>query len=124
MRRRQRGVAIITALLVVMLAAGIAAYLLSQQSRALTRAARATERAQAMQYAAPTLDWARSALFQLQKSTPRVDLTQPWARGLAAIPPTRPPIGSTPTTNLSAQVARKIRRICRCKAPIAPPIAA
>ncbi len=86
MRRRQRGVAIITALLVVMLAAGIAAYLLSQQSRALTRAARATERAQAMQYAAPTLDWARSALFQLQKSTPRVDLTQPWARGLAAIP--------------------------------------
>ena len=85
-RHRQRGVAIITALLVVMLAAGIAAFLLAQQSRALTRAARATERAQAIQYAAPTLDWARAALFQLQKSTPRIDLTQPWARGLAAIP--------------------------------------
>lgn len=85
-RHRQCGVAIITALLVVMLAAGIAAFLLAQQSRALTRAARATERAQAIQYAAPMLDWARAALFQLQKSTPRVDLTQPWARGLAAIP--------------------------------------
>ncbi len=85
-RHRQRGVAIITALLVVMLAAGIAAFLLAQQSRALTRAARATERAQAIQYAAPTLDWARAALYQLQKSTARVDLTQPWARGLAAIP--------------------------------------
>jgi len=83
---RQRGVAIITALLVVMLAASIAAFLLAQQSQALTRTARAGERAQAALYAAPTLDWARSALFQLQKSTARVDLTQPWSQGLKAIP--------------------------------------
>lgn len=86
MRARQQGVAIITALLVVMLAASIAAFLLSQQSQALTRTERAGERAQASLYAAPTLDWARSALFQLQKAGPRVDLSQPWAQGLNAIP--------------------------------------
>ena len=40
-RPPQRGAAIITALLVVMLAATIATYLLAQQSRALTRTARA-----------------------------------------------------------------------------------
>ncbi|MEP7157070.1 MAG: type II secretion system minor pseudopilin GspK [Betaproteobacteria bacterium] len=83
---KQHGVAIITALLVVMLAASIAAFMLAQQSQALTRTERAAERAQATLYAAPTLDWARSALFQLQKSGPRVDLTQPWAQGLNAIP--------------------------------------
>ncbi len=85
-RNRQSGVAIITALLVVMLAAGIAAFLLAQQSQALTRTARAGERAQAALYAAPTLDWARSALFELQQKSARVDLTQPWAQGLNAIP--------------------------------------
>ena len=85
-QKRQMGVAIITALLVVMLAASIAAFLLAQQSQALTRTARATERAQAALYAAPTIDWARAALFQLQKTTPRVDLSQQWAQGLAAIP--------------------------------------
>ncbi len=84
--KHQRGVAIVAALLVVMLAASIAAFLLAQQSQALTRTARAGERAQALLYAAPTLDWARSALFQLQKSTTRVDLNQPWAQGLNAIP--------------------------------------
>ncbi len=82
----ERGVAIITALLVVMMAAGIAAFLLSQQSQALTRTVRAGEHAQAALYAAPTLDWARSALYELQKQTPRVDLNQPWAQGLKAIP--------------------------------------
>ena len=86
MKARQHGVAIITALLVVMLAASIAAFLLAQQSHALTRTARAGERAQAALYAAPTLDWARAALFQLQRNTARVDLTQPWAQGLNAIP--------------------------------------
>ena len=85
-REYQSGVAIITALLVVMLAASIAAFLLAQQSQALTRTARAGERAQAALYAAPTLDWARAALFQLQQKTSSVDLTQPWAQGLNAIP--------------------------------------
>jgi general secretion pathway protein K len=77
-------VAIITALLVVMLAASIAAFLLAQQSHALTRTARATERAQAMLFAPPTLDYARSLLSNLPKD--QVDLSQPWVQGLRAIP--------------------------------------
>lgn len=84
--KKQRGVAIITALLVVMLAASIAAFLLSQQSHALTRTVRATDRAQAALYAKPTLDWARAMVFDMQKKSTRVDLTQPWTQGLIAVP--------------------------------------
>ena len=81
----QRGAAIITALLVVVLAASIATYLLAQQSRALTRTARATERAQVSLYAEPTLDWARAVLFQGRNST-RTGLTDAWAQPIAAQP--------------------------------------
>jgi general secretion pathway protein K len=84
--RQQHGTAIITALLVVMLAASVAAFLLAQQSHALTRTARATERAQAMLFAQPMLQWARSALFEFQKNTSSVDLTQRWAQPIAAQP--------------------------------------
>lgn len=85
-RTHQRGVAIITALLVVMLAASMAAFLLSQQSHALTRTVRATDRAQATLYARPTLDWARAIVFEMQKKSTQVDLTQPWTQGLMAMP--------------------------------------
>ena len=81
----QRGVAIITALLVVVLAAGIATYLLAQQSHALTRTARATGRAQAAQYAGPTLDYARAVLFDAQKNK-YVSYQQPWAQQITAMP--------------------------------------
>ena len=84
--RHQRGTAIITALLVVLLAASIAAFLLAQQSRALTRTARATERAQAMLFAQPMLQWTRSALFEFQKNVNSVDLTQRWAQPIGAQP--------------------------------------
>lgn len=82
---QQRGVAIITALLVVMLAATIAAYLLAQQSRALTRMARATERAQVLLYAQPTLDWARAVLFE-SRNDAYVHTRQAWAQPIAAQP--------------------------------------
>ena len=81
----QQGVAIITALLVVMLAATIAAFLLAQQSRALTRTARATERAQVSLYVAPTLDWARAVLQESQKAS-YTAATQAWAQPIAAQP--------------------------------------
>ena len=90
----QRGAAIITALLVVMLAATIATYLLSQQSRALTRTARATERAQVTLYAEPTLNWARAALFASQNNSIYVALTQPWAQPIAAQPLVSPDGGA------------------------------
>ncbi len=83
---RQRGTAIITALLVVLLAASVAAFLLVQQSHALTRTARATERAQATLFAQPMLQWARAALFEFQKNTSSVDLTQRWAQPIGAQP--------------------------------------
>ena len=83
---RQRGTAIITALLVVLLATSIASFLLVQQSRALTRTARATERAQATLFARPMLQWARAALFEFQKNNQSVDLTQRWAQPIAAAP--------------------------------------
>ncbi|MEQ1519403.1 MAG: type II secretion system minor pseudopilin GspK [Usitatibacteraceae bacterium] len=83
---RQRGTAIITALLVVLIAASVAAFLLAQQNRALTRTARATERAQAMLFTQPMLQWARSALFEFQKSSSSVDLTQAWAQPIGAQP--------------------------------------
>jgi general secretion pathway protein K len=83
---KQRGVAIITALLVVMLAATVASYLLAQQTEALTRVERATERAQLGLHAATTLDWARSALVVQQKNSVYVALSQPWAQGLIARP--------------------------------------
>ncbi len=83
---RQRGTAIITALLVVLLAASVAAFLLAQQSHALTRTARATERAQAMLFVQPLLQWARASLFEFQKNTKVVDLTQRWAQPIGAQP--------------------------------------
>lgn len=83
---RQRGIAIITALLVVMLAATVASYLLAQQAEALTRVERATERAQLGLHATTTLEWARSALVVQQKNSTYVSLSQPWAQGLVARP--------------------------------------
>ncbi len=83
----QQGVAIITALLVVVLAAAIASILLAQQSDALTRVERAAERAQLNLYTQPTLDWARSSLRDLQKqSNDLVHLKQAWSQGLVARP--------------------------------------
>ncbi len=86
MRSHQRGAAIITALLVVMLAATIATYLLMQQSHALTRTARTTDRAQAALYTQPTLDWARAILFETQKNASYVHPKQAWAQGINALP--------------------------------------
>jgi general secretion pathway protein K len=83
---RQRGIAIITALLVVMLAATVASYLLAQQAEALTRVERATERAQLGLHATTTLEWAKSALVVQQKNSTYVALSQPWAQGLVARP--------------------------------------
>ncbi|MBL8512053.1 MAG: type II secretion system minor pseudopilin GspK [Betaproteobacteria bacterium] len=82
----QRGAALITALLVITLATTLAVYLLSQQSRALTRTARTTDRAQLQLYVGSVLDYARAFLFENQKNYPYVSLNQPWARGLSAIP--------------------------------------
>ncbi len=83
---RQSGVAIVTALLVVMLAASIAVFLLAQQSQALSRTARATSRAQISLYVRPTLDWTRTMLTESLKNSTYISPTQSWATNLAAQP--------------------------------------
>lgn len=85
-RPAQAGVAVVTALLVVALAAAIALTLLSEQSQALTRTARAMDRAQAGLWATPMIDWARAILLEMRKSSPVVHLRQPWAAGVQAQP--------------------------------------
>jgi general secretion pathway protein K len=84
--QRQGGAAIVTALLIVVIAATVAATLLAQQSEALTRISRATERTQLTLFANTTLEWARSALLLQQKNSTYVSLNQPWAEGLVARP--------------------------------------
>jgi general secretion pathway protein K len=84
--RFQCGAAVITALLVVMLAATIASYLLAQQSHALTRTARTADHAQVALYAEPTLDWARAVLAETLRQNTYIHGGQPWARGLDAQP--------------------------------------
>ncbi len=83
---QQYGAAIVTALLVVMLAATVAAIVIAQQSEALTRVARATERTQLNLFANTTLEWARNALLVQQKNNTYISLNQPWAQGLVARP--------------------------------------
>jgi general secretion pathway protein K len=83
---RQSGIAIITALLVVVVAAGIAAAMIAEQSQALTRTGRATARAQATALAGPVLDFARDSMRQSFKPGKPVDFTQSWARGMQALP--------------------------------------
>ncbi len=82
----QRGAAIITALLLVVVIAGIAAALIAQQSQALTRTERGNARAHAMWLAAPVLDYVRDSVRQSFKPGRSVNFTQAWARGIAALP--------------------------------------
>lgn len=82
----QRGAAIITALLIVVVVAGIAASLIAQQSQSLTRTERANARARAAWLAAPVLDYARDSIRQSFKPGKSVNLAQAWAQGIGALP--------------------------------------
>ena len=83
---RQRGAAIITALLVVALVAITASALLAQQSQALTRTEAVTSRAQSRAYTDTALQWARGILFDDAKRSSNDHLGEPWAAGIAALP--------------------------------------
>ncbi len=86
LKNRQHGAAIITALLVVALVATTVAFLLAQQSQALTRIERTSAHAQAQQYASATLDWARAALLEDQRRSTNDHLNEAWAQSLFAVP--------------------------------------
>jgi len=87
MKRRQSGVAAITAVLIVAIAASAAAFMLAQESATLDQAMMVAARAQADQYAAAGLDWARGVLLQDAQSGTAVDsLAEGWAQPIAALP--------------------------------------
>ena len=87
MNRAQRGVAVITAILIVAVAASTAALMLSQQSATLDQVALVASRAQADLYARAGLDWARGVLLQDMATSATYDgLDEPWAQPIAALP--------------------------------------
>ena len=87
MKARERGVAVITAILIVAVAASTAALMLSQQSATLDQAALVAARAQADLYAQAGLDWARGVLLQDMATSSAYDgLDESWAQPIAALP--------------------------------------
>ena len=85
-RRAQSGVAAITALLIVAVAASAAALTLAQQSAMLDQTMLVASRAQADVYAQAGLDWARGVLAQDAKASNADSLDEGWARPIAGMP--------------------------------------
>jgi len=92
-RARERGVAAITALLVVAVAASAAAWMLAQQSATLNQAALVAARTQADFYADAGLDWARGVLAEDARSGGIDSLDEVWARPLVGLPVERAVVG-------------------------------
>lgn len=85
-RAPQRGVAVVTAILVVAVAASTATWMLSQQSATLNQTALAASRAQADLYAQAGLDWARGILAEDARSGSVDSADEAWARPLVGLP--------------------------------------
>jgi general secretion pathway protein K len=84
---RQRGAALITAVLIVALAATTAGVMLQRQSATLNQAALVMTRAQADLYAQAGIDWARTVIALDQKAAGGVDsLDEPWAKPMLGLP--------------------------------------
>jgi len=86
MRRRQSGIAALTAILVVAVAASAATMMLSQHSAMLDQTMLVASRAQAEQYAVAGLDWARGVLAQDARSSEMDSLDEGWARPIVGLP--------------------------------------
>ena len=94
--RRQRGVAAVTAILIVAVAASAAALMLSQQSAMIDQALMVSSRAQADFYAQAGVDWARGVLADDLRRAPTVDsLDEGWAQPIAALPVERATIAGS-----------------------------
>jgi len=84
---RERGVAAITAILIVAVAASAATFMLAQQSAMVDQAMLLASRAQADHYAEAGLDWARGVLAEDAARAGSVDhLGEGWAQPIAALP--------------------------------------
>jgi general secretion pathway protein K len=87
MPARQKGLALITAMLVVAIAATTAAYLSLDQQIWLRQAQNLSDRAQAEVVRAAALDWAITILAKDAKDNPQSDdTTENWAKPLPALP--------------------------------------
>ena len=85
--KAERGVAAITAILIVAVAASTATLMLSRQSAMLEQASLVAARAQADLYARAGLDWSRGILLQDSLTASGYDgLDEGWAQPLAAMP--------------------------------------
>jgi general secretion pathway protein K len=85
-RASECGVAVVTAILVVAVAASAAAFMLSQHSATLNQTALVASRAQADLYAQAGLDWARGILAEDARSSSVDTLAEGWAQPLAGLP--------------------------------------
>ncbi len=87
MSARERGVAAITAILIVAVAASAATIMLAQQSAMVDQATLISSRAQADMYARAGLDWARGVVMQDTRSSNDVDsLDEAWAQPIVGLP--------------------------------------
>jgi general secretion pathway protein K len=84
--RRQRGVAAITAILIVAVAATAASLMLAQQSAMLDQTMLVASRAQADVYSQAGLDWARGVLAQDARTSGTDSLAEGWAQPIVGMP--------------------------------------
>ena len=86
MKRIQRGVAAITAILIVAVAASAASLMLAQQAALLDQTMLVASRAQADVYAQAGMEWARGVLLQDMRGSSIDTLDEGWARPIAGMP--------------------------------------
>jgi general secretion pathway protein K len=85
--RREGGLAAVTAILVVAVAASAATLMLAQQSAMLDQTMLIASRAQADQYLRAGIDWTRGVLLEDLITAPGFDsLDEGWAQPIAALP--------------------------------------
>ena len=85
--RRERGVAAVTAILVVAVAASAAAFMLAQHSAMIDQTTLVAARAQAELFGDAGLDWARGVLAEDARRSGGVDsLDEGWAQPIAGLP--------------------------------------
>jgi general secretion pathway protein K len=87
MKRGERGIAAVTAILFVAVAATAAMMMLAQQSAMLDQTMLVASRAQADQYARAGLDWARGVILEDSRTSGAWDsLDEGWAQPIAGLP--------------------------------------
>ena len=93
--RRERGVAAITAILIVAVAASAATFMLAQQSAMIDQATLVAARAQADLYADAGLDWARGVLTEDARQGTVDHFGEGWAQPIVGLPIERAIVAGT-----------------------------